>query len=137
MIIAPQPAKIAKDKRWLVPGVGDFAIRERSRDGEGRRYKVFTESVHVTVAEMITGTAASCEPTDSRTAALKRPRTGVMLFYPVLASTEKGVPTMGFSLHFPENGIPKKIRYGVKVKSRPNDVTVDAPVSRVRAAKQR
>jgi hypothetical protein len=93
---------------------------------EQRRYNVFTESRHVAFAEMIAGLGSSAIPESSDACRLMGARTGVMLVYPVLARSEAGdIPTMGFSLFFPSNKINRRIRYGVRVKDRPGDVTVE------------
>lgn len=129
VIISPQFANESHKAPWSVPGVGDFSIRRRERVGDGqKRYNVFTESRHVTAAEVLTGTSKSAIPGNSSTEELLRPGTAVMLFYPVLTGSEidqNQIPTMGFSLIFPKNKIKRRIRYGVRVKDRPADVTVD------------
>lgn len=108
---------------WKVPGVGTFKIRKRGRTDA--RYGVFSEPNHVGAARMIAHLTDG-SPSNPFTRKLAHSRRGVMLFYPVLADHEKGIPTMGFSLDFPTNNIPKAIRYGVKVPDRPTDVVVDA-----------
>ncbi|MFO1503491.1 MAG: Z1 domain-containing protein [Steroidobacteraceae bacterium] len=130
-VIAPQFANEAGGTGWAVAGVGEFSIRERARVGEGaRRYNVFTESRHVTAAEVIAGfNSSSFKPAGSFTESLAGPRRAVMLFYPVLSPEERDAgeyPTMGFSLLFPKNKIERRIRYGVRLASKPDDVTVPA-----------
>jgi hypothetical protein len=127
VVIAPQFANESDGKPWLVPGVGSFSIRRRERVGDGqRRYNVFTESRHVAVAEMLAGTSETATPVSPGVKALIGAGNAVMLFYPVLAGSENGqIPTMGFSLFFPKNKIQRRIRWGVRVKNRPADVTVE------------
>jgi len=108
---------------WKVPDVGTFKIRKRHRTDT--RYGVFTEPNHVHAARMIAGLTDG-SPSNPFTRKLAHQRRGVMLFYPVLADHEKGIPTIGFSLDFPANNIPKVIRYGVKAPDRPTEIVVDA-----------
>jgi hypothetical protein len=79
---------------------------------------------------MLSGICEDAVPSNPDTAKLFKPQTAVMLFYPVLSRSEmeqKQIPTMGFSLLFPRNGIKRRIRYGVRVKNRPTDVIVELP----------
>lgn len=128
-VIAPQFASEGGGGLWSVPGIGDFSIRRRERVGDGqKRYNVFTESRHVAAAEMLTGVSKAVTPGNPDTSSLLEAGTAVMLFYPVLSGSENDhgqTPTMGFSLFFPENKIKRRIRYGVRVKDRPADVTVE------------
>lgn len=128
LVISPQSVGESNGS-WLVPGVGDFSIRRRERVGDGqKRYNVFTESRHVVAAKMLTGISKSAKPSNLSTQNLFLPGTAAMLFYPVLSSSEieQGqIPTMGFSLLFPNNKMRRRIRYGVQSKDRPADVTVD------------
>jgi hypothetical protein len=126
-IIAPQFTDENEGKVWLVDGVGRFSSRRRERVGDAqRRYNVFTESLHVDVAKMITGISADLHPGNEFTKSLVGDGHAVLLLYPVCSRAEAGeTPTMGFSLIFPKNRISRRIRYGVRVKDRPADVTVD------------
>jgi hypothetical protein len=129
VVVAPQFANESDGKPWSVPGVGKFSIRRRERVGTGqKRYNVFTESRHVAAAEMLAGISKTVAPGNSRTKSLLEAGTAVMLFYPVLSRSESDqnqIPTMGFSLFFPENKIKRRIRYGVRVKDRPASVVVE------------
>lgn len=132
VIIAPQFKNESGGTTWDVPDVGKFSIRRRERVGDAqKRYNVFTESRHVTAAEMLTATSEGVTPGNAKTKGLLKSGTAVMLFYPVLSASEavqNQTPTMGFSLFFPENKIKRRIRYGVRVKDRASDVTVDVTV---------
>lgn len=123
-VIAPRLKNEDNGKPWMVKGVGAFEVRKRSRSET--RYSVFTEPDHVKAAMVICGLISDV-PSNEFTRKLAGKRRGVMLFYPVLAAGETGIPTIGFSLDFPRNGIGRKVRYGVKVPDRPADVVVDGP----------
>lgn len=129
VVIAPQVANESGGRSWSAPEIGNFWIRRRERVGDGqKRYNVFTESRHVDAAEMLTGVSKTVTPGNPRTKSLLEAGTAVMLFYPVLSRSENDqnqIPTMGFSLFFPENKIKRRIRYGVRVKDRSADVTVE------------
>lgn len=127
LVISPQSVGESNGS-WLVPWVG-ISIRRRERVGDGqKRYNVFTESRHVIAAKVLTGISKSAKPSNLSTQKLLLHGTAAMLFYPVLSSSEieQGqIPTMGFSLLFPNNKMRRRIRYGVQSKDRPADVTVD------------
>lgn len=131
-IVAPQFANESGDEGWPVPDVGNLSIRERARVGDnGKRYNVFTESRHVDAARLLAGHSSPLRPSDSFTSELVQPGRAVMLFYPVRTreeGTDGKIPTMGFSLLFPRNHIARRIRYGVRLAARPDDITVDAGI---------
>lgn len=108
IVIAPQLRTDARAK-W-----GRFDVKQRSRVTEkGDRYKVYSESHHVDMARYLAGVRDDVSASRT-TQQLRRPRTGVMLFYPVRDFDNKEKYTsMGFGLMFPPNPNTAKLRYVV------------------------
>lgn len=126
VLIAPQTQKDVAGV-WMAHGT-EFSVIRRSRNASGSRFLVYTESHHVDVAKYI----AQFSKKDTRNPndnleALRQKRRGVFLFYPVRNRKDvdrKEPVNMGFALCFPDNGIPKRIFFGVVDKHNKDAVTV-------------
>lgn len=90
------------------------------RAGTGDRFNVFSESRHKNVSKHLTGTLMLAKPND-QLAEMVQPRQAVCLIYPVVpkdfeerSRVQDGDVTLGMSLEFPRNNIPKLINWRVK-----------------------
>jgi hypothetical protein len=122
VFLAPQLG--TAERVWTALGV-DLSSHQRTRTATDR-FNVYTGSDHVRVAEYIAAVVPDAPTANAVTRALRQPRRGVMLFYPVHEDLHSGF-TMGFSLKYPNNAIPSIILFGVQDSSRPDAVVV--PVS--------
>jgi hypothetical protein len=121
ILIAPRLRQKPRVPDWIVRDV-HFTVKYRARvSTEGSRVKAYSEPLHRDAAEEIAllDAGASSELPDD----LRAPRTAVMLFYPTHhvpsgdEPTSDLIPTMGFALLFPENGIPQRVVF----VARPDD----------------
>jgi hypothetical protein len=113
---------------WKADGIA-FPVRRRSRTPDAKRYLVYSEPIHVTAAKYFASVEEG-RPLNSETRHLRKPKQGVMLFYPVLSPAEeksKMVATMGFVLLLPPNAISRKIAYSVVDQAQQSAVVVDVP----------
>lgn len=126
VLIAPQTQKDVAGV-WKANGT-DFSVIRRSRNVSGTRFLVYTESHHVDIAEYIAQISVKAtENANSNLESLREKRRGVFLFYPVrnrMDKERKEPVNMGFALCFPNNGIPKRIFFGVRDKHNKDAVTV-------------
>lgn len=124
LIVAPQ-----RQKSWGLPlnvkGVGGFAVKERGRV-EGRRFKVFGESNHRSIAEYLTaiehGQSALAAPNPT-TKELRDKHRGVFMFYPV-REHEAGDISIGFELLFPKNDIAFDVNFTVRRRTESATIAV-------------
>jgi hypothetical protein len=124
--------------KWLflcidAPGTSDFVdlvnhqfrAFNRSRVGTQRRFGVYSESDHRQLAKYLCGVGAA-KPNDEITETLRSAKQGIFVFYPTrdLLAPESSI-TPGFALQFPPNSIVTPIRFGVRVKEKPEAVVVN------------
>jgi hypothetical protein len=127
LLIAPQLSTPGADRMWRV-GDDEFSIKYRARVGS--RVGVFTEPNHKAAGAVVISPSAVPGSSDALEA-LRGPRRGVLLFYPVTHHPQQrpanDIPTMGFALLFPTNTISSTIVFGVADPARPTEPVVDAP----------
>jgi hypothetical protein len=130
LIVAPQMAN--PDAYWPEAKSSDLPrlpVRERSR--VGRRFGSLSEPHHVKVANYLANIGESdLSPLSQNFSKLKLTRTAVMLFYMVKDRSEDFESVL-FALQFPNNSIPGKLAWKVRVKSRPGE-PVPAVVDKVK-----
>jgi hypothetical protein len=122
LFMYPKMKTSGLDTPWSFGGF-DFQIRERSRIETGGRFKAYSEPDHRVAAAVFAGIrSAQILP---GCADLRRKRQAVLVFYPVRDKRDPvDVPTMGFSLLFPRNGIRVPIAYSVRDTSRSDAIVV-------------
>jgi len=97
----------------------DFHVVFRSRrDNEKYRFNTYNDPIHRRFAEHIAG-RATLQDANEELAALRRPRRGVLIYYPIAETKPKtGKPkppfTVGFTLLFPTNDIVAPVRFSVR-----------------------
>jgi hypothetical protein len=129
LIVAPQ-RRISFGSPLRLTRVADFAVKNRRRV-DGRRFQIFGEPGHRSVAEFIAGIDTNkrrLTVPDPATKALRDKRRGVFLFYPV-REKEGGKVSIGFELLFPENRLPFDINFTVRRKAESARVVVRDPDS--------
>lgn len=115
--------------RWLIMGPLTKGVKESwpaKKDGEipafpvrmrtrvGRRFKIFSEPQHVAIASYLSQIdREAVVPISKNMSTLDKPKTAVMLFYPVRDDADD-FPTIGFALHFPPNHLAKQISWTVR-----------------------
>lgn len=116
LIVAPQ-RKETFGPLLNVKGVGDFAVKKRSRV-EGRGFPVFGEPDHRAIAEFLAAIESN-KPAlilpNAATKALRDEHRGIFLFYPV-REQKTGNVSVGFELLFPKNQIPFDMNFTVRRK---------------------
>lgn len=95
----------------------DVVFRSR-RDNEKFRFNTYNDPIHRRFAEHIAG-FATLQDANGELAALRRPRRGVLIYYPITETKPKtGKPkppfTVGFTLLFPSNDIIAPVRFSVR-----------------------
>jgi hypothetical protein len=101
-----------------------FRVYKRSRTGESSGFGVYSESVHRPFVKYLCGLGDDIANNET-TSNLRSGTQGIFVFYPTMEIGNEDAPvTLGFALQFPENSNPTEIRFGVEVKSRPDDLTV-------------
>lgn len=124
LIIGPLTKGVKES--WPLKKDGDipaFPVRMRTR--VGRRFKIFSEPQHVAVANYLSRIdRESVIPISRNISTLDRPKTAVMLFYPVRDDLDD-FPSMGFALHFPPNHLARQISWTVR---RAGEAGEDTPV---------
>ena len=106
----------------------DFGVVYRSRQSNAR-LNTYNDPFHRAVGRAIAG--PRLPPLTSVTGVddLRKPRTGVMLLYPITEEKGKGQResvTVGFTLLFPGNGIRNVVSYDVRNDQEPADALVNA-----------
>lgn len=97
----------------------------RSRVGTSSRFGVYSESDHRLLARYLCGLDNACA-NDPQAEALRSRSQGVFVFYPTRNKNNLAERvTPGFALQFPQNSIDTPIRFGVRVKDRPDAVVVE------------
>ena len=95
-----------------------LTVKQRSRT-ETKRFSVFGEPVHRTIADFLagieTGTSELTKP-NAQTTSLRNEHRGVLLLYPV-REEEKGDVSIGFELFFPENTAQFDLSFTVRRRS--------------------
>lgn len=120
------PAKSAFEK--FKGGNHNFRPFNRSRVDEGR-FKIFSEPKHHLLAEYLCGLGTSSSA-DVVTNKLRSARQGVFIFYPVKEiGYANGPMSPGFALQFPRNSVRVPIRFGVRVKDKPEAIVVEDDAS--------
>jgi hypothetical protein len=100
-----------------------FRVYNRSRTGESSGFGVYSESNHRPLVKYLCG-VGDAVANNNTTSGLQSPKQGIFVFYPTREKHNEVAPvTPGFALQFPNNSNPTQIRFGVEVKSRPNDLT--------------
>jgi hypothetical protein len=114
-----------KSKTYKVAG-NEFKPFNRSRTGANlSRFGVYSESHHVLLAKYLCGLGES-NSNDQKTKSLRSSSQGIFVFYPTRDKHNKETRvTPGFAVQYPHNNIETPIRFGVRVKDRPNAVIVD------------
>lgn len=93
----------------------------------GARFNTYNDKRHRAFAEHLAGIKVLAEPSES-IAALRQPKTGVMLLYPITETKGAGPRspvTVGFTLLFPKNSIRNAVGFTVRTPERPYDAVVD------------
>ncbi|WP_165837127.1 Z1 domain-containing protein [Phenylobacterium hankyongense] len=107
----------------------EFGVVFRSRPDSGNRLSTYNDPIHRQFAEHITMKVALEEP-NPELSALRRPRRGVVIFYPITDTDKPAKPkppfTPGFTLLFPANGIETPITFGVVKQDEPEALIVAA-----------
>jgi hypothetical protein len=122
LLIAPQAAN---GETWDAAG-RKFVIRRRRR-ANNNRYGVFSEPAHRDAAAYLTDSAPGAA-LNAFTTKHRKPRQGVMVFYPVKSAQEEEaglIPTVGFGLAIPPNHIPKKLLYTVRDPDQEDAVVIE------------
>ena len=129
LIMAPQ-RKVSFGSVLTVGSVGDLTVKKRRRV-EGRRFQVFGEPDHRTIAQFLAGV----EPGKSEltgpnvvTKGLLNIHRGVCLLYPV-REEPTGKVSIGFELLFPANKIPFDINFTVRRKAEKSWIVVQDPAA--------
>jgi hypothetical protein len=97
----------------------DFDVVFRSRrDNEKFRFNTYNDPIHRRFGEHIVG-LTTLQDANEELAALRRPRRGVLIYYPITETKPKtGKPkppfTVGFTLLFPSNNIVAPVRFSVR-----------------------
>ncbi|CAI8838194.1 Z1 domain-containing protein [Pseudomonas sp. IT-232MI5] len=104
----------------------NFNSYRRSRvEGGSERFNAYSESWHRYIAKYLCGLGEG-KSNNSVTQELRSSKQGVFLFYPTIDKNNSATNiTPGFALQFPHNDIEAKIRFGVKVADKPEDLTVE------------
>jgi hypothetical protein len=112
------PCIEAPTARRLLAG-NDFDVVFRSRrDNEKFRFNTYNDPIHRRFGEHIVG-LTTLQDANEELAALRRPRRGVLIYYPITETKPKtGKPkppfTVGFTLLFPSNNIVAPVRFSVR-----------------------
>jgi hypothetical protein len=112
LVIAPQLQSLDPNRVLKVDSV-ELTVKNRKRTSTGGRYAVYSEPDHVSMAKYVAGHDVSVAPNDEL-AALRRPRRGVMLLYPVQWYEQETLITVGFALAYPPNTSSKHWFWGVR-----------------------
>ncbi|CUT09702.1 Endonuclease [Bradyrhizobium sp.] len=130
LIVAPEMAR--PDAYWPEAESGNIPrlpVRERSR--VGHRFGSLSEPNHVKVANYLANIGeGGLSPLSQNFSKLKLTRTAVMLFYIVQDSSEDFESVL-FALQFPNNSIPGKLAWQVRIKAKPGE-PVPAVIDRVK-----
>lgn len=114
--------------------IGDhtFSVAHRARV-DATRYGVFSEPRHRPVGEYISGGKGGGEAGDF-VKALKKPRRGAMLIYPVIDKNSEIDPTgtighnatFGFAFHLPNNSQHDTLaKFGVREQQKSNEIVIE------------
>jgi hypothetical protein len=98
----------------------------RSRQSSSR-FNTYNDKFHRAFARHLAGPTGLENPSDELEA-LRAPRTGVMLLYPITEKKgggKKDVLTVGFTLLFPPNNIRNAVGFTVHVPAQPFDALID------------
>lgn len=114
VLLMDQPSAPSK---WKFESLSCGVFR-RGRTGD--RFNIFSEPRHKAIAKHLTGTLKLSSPNDELIG-ISEERQAVCLVYPVVPKDFNGGPivadtdvTLGLSLEFPKNSIPKLINWRVK-----------------------
>jgi Z1 domain len=112
LVVAPQLVHL--DPTKVLP-IGDLrlSVKNRSREESQGRYGVYSEPDHVRAARYVVGLETAATAND-RLTALRSPRRGVVLLYPVQWYGRESVVTPGFAWQYPINDQPKPLIWGVQ-----------------------
>ncbi|MFK4503794.1 hypothetical protein ABIF86_008085 [Bradyrhizobium japonicum] len=125
LIVSPE---IANSQGSITLQATDLNVVYRSRKpAGGARFNTYNDKRHRAFAEHLAGIKALIEPSETLDA-LKQPKTGVMLLYPITETKGSGsmeVVTVGFTLLFPKNNIRNAVGFTVHVPAEPYDAVVD------------
>ena len=96
----------------------DFDVVYRSRrDNEKYRFNTYNDPIHRRFAEHIASLTTLQHP-NQELAALRRPKRGVLIYYPITETKSPGRPkspfTVGFTLLFPSNSVEAPARFSVR-----------------------
>jgi hypothetical protein len=107
----------------------EFGVVFRSRPDGGNRLSTFNDPIHRQFAEHITMRSMLEEP-NAALEALRQPKRGVLMFYPITDTGKPAKPkppfTPGFTLLFPTNSIATPITFGVVRQDQPTALIVPA-----------
>jgi hypothetical protein len=128
VFMAPQIGSELYDP-WQCESVS-YRTVGRSRVATGSRFRVYSDSGHRDMAGYLAGQNVSGRPNNPAKRWLRQ-KQGTFLFYPVQEidaqskkSTGQGL-TMGFSLLYPPNDLPKEIKWGVHIPDLPDEAPID------------
>ncbi len=114
-VVLPQLAR-ATERTWKVKG-HDMSVHGRGYwQGEKPLVNAFMGPVDKAIAECIVGVRGLDDPS-ADVAALRSPTRACLVVYPIHhgeASHSGWIPTMGLTIVFPENHIPRRIGFAVR-----------------------
>lgn len=111
-----------RDSAEYEVGKNKFRVYNRSRTGESSGFGVYSESVHRPLVKYLCGIGDDVANNET-TSKLRSDTQGIFVFYPTMEIGNADAPvTPGFVLQFPNNNNPTQIRFGVEVRSRPDDL---------------
>ena len=103
----------------------DLQVVRRTRQSE-TRYNTYNDPTHRAFARHLAGPDLMTEPSESLEA-LRGPRTGVMILYPIREDKGSGPRdhvTVGFTLLYPGNTIRNAVGFTVRMPAQPYDAVV-------------
>jgi hypothetical protein len=123
LVVSPQRA-ISFGPALTTSQLGDLNVKQRSRDS-GRGFQVVGEPAHRTFAEFLADLPPGREllHANDETRALRTPKLGVMLLYPIREQLGDDI-SIGFELLFPANALAYDHAFTVRKKSDPESVVV-------------
>ena len=123
LILSPE---ISKPQGSFELEGADLNVVYRSRQSPSR-FNTYNDKTHRAFARHLAG-PTELENASDEIEALKAPRTGVVLLYPITEKkdgSKKDVLTVGFTLLFPPNNIRNAVGFTVHVPAQPFDALID------------
>jgi hypothetical protein len=127
LLLLPQLTRIT-ERTWAIDGKSVSVHRRAYWNGTPPLVNAYAGPDDRALAEMVTGKRTSGEPS-SDLKRLRAARRAVMIVYPItheLSEDPAWIPTIGLSLLFPANDIPRQIGFTVRRPTQSGEPVIDA-----------